>query len=149
MKVVALVMVYLLKLNDLGLQGKISKAYVFFSSISFLAQPSLVFSILLQLWPNHSTLNHQICCFMVFSLHATMQVLCRLSPYNVWKAPFQVLLCKALVCIAELMAFRMSKGNVAHRKRKLLALRGFSSKIGSCALGQLPSILLETFFVAC
>lgn len=63
-----------------------------------------------------------------------MQVLCRLSPYIVEKAAFQLLLCKALVCIAELMAFKMSKGNVAHGKRKLLALCGFSSKIGSRAL---------------
>lgn len=67
-------------------------------------------------------------------------------PMNVKKAAFQVLLCKAMVCIAELMAFKMSKGNVAHRKEKkkklLLSLCGFSSKIGFCALcTQMAAIL--------
>lgn len=68
-------------------------------------------------------------------------------PMNVKKAAFQVLLCKAMVCIAELMAFKMSKGNVAHRKKKkkkrlLLSLCGFSSKIGFCALcTQMAAIL--------
>lgn len=48
-----------------------------------------------------------------------------------------------MVCIAELMAFKMSKGNVAHKKKKkLLALCGFSSKIGFCALcTQMAAIL--------
>lgn len=53
------------------------------------------------------------------------------------------------MCIAELMAFKMSKGNVAHgeeegglkKKAKLLALCGFSSKIGSCALCTLTAAI--------
>lgn len=69
---------------------------------------------------------------------------------NVKKAAFQVLLCKAMVCIAELMAFKMSKGNVAHRKKKKKSYSfpcvGFHLKLVfvHCALRWLSSLLQKT-----
>lgn len=56
---------------------------------------------------------------------------CHLSRHNVKKEAFQVLLCNAMVCIPELMAFKMSKGNVAHReiKKTSLPFVGFHLKL--------------------
>lgn len=86
------------------------------------------------------TLNHSKMmrfCFAVVwpSCHASA-VACP----NITSKRQQVLLCKAMVCIAELMAFKMSKGNVAHRKKKktLLLCVGFHLE-----LYYLPATLLQ------